>query len=868
MKHKGKILFTIATAVTMCFAMVLQTRAPAAFSRVHSTNNQTWHHYNKKLPTLSEKGIKEYWVECGGSYQFVAPVDGIIIDKGSNYDTSEFTEDDNRWLTYCDEYGHSFDSFNVCGFCGELNKSEMASETAINESNKVNNMTPVKGFKNVYSKTNISRGDKVGVSGNISSFSYIYFALMQNSLSDLYVYGGDSNYADIQQGIWTYFLLKRDSNTNKLALYTRTSLETSWVSKKLDNDDQTTTNFNILRFYNWDSSVYSVYCSEIYSVDISNDPTPCSHEFDEHDICQICFKHRTAVLAADFAVSGSTISELASPAGFDNSYQVTGKSNGNVGINLDISGYDVIYFALYAGNKSLRPFSGGDDGDGSHRIVWSGRWWYLLLEKTAGVWNGFIRERGTTDWYTRTVDANTATNFSTLLSLYCWQGMEDIVIYSTEVYCAGASSQPVEKAQSINIGVWNGSYHFTTTSSIDDLANAGFNTVIGVNPTWNANWTNILNYSKNRGIKHIVDPRAWDYDNSKYLDWDGTAPSYANHDAVAGFLMYDEPSAAKFSDISSLKSTFESVMPEDKTFFVNLLSSACGLYSLYGTNSATDSYTYYENNYAKAYHNTVHPDVYSFDSYPIFTNGEIRKPYFASFDIWSNLSRTNGIPTWYSLLSAAHQAGDGAGYEYGLPTQAQLEWQMSVAISFGITNLMHYIYASGASDYSCMANVNGTKNDYYYTVSAANNNIHALDDDLINYGWEGATTYHNLSKTNLLFKELKHTLQPDQVGITSINAISDCLVGSYMNEGGDRAYMVVNSGYSTDYSSTWANKYRNYNANVAYTNQANTISITVDDSITGAYIIQNGTKTYTAVNSNTITVNLAAYGSAFIIPVK
>lgn len=869
MNKKGKLVI-IASFLTLsiCVGIALQAGSPAAFGFANSSEYSVWHHYNKKLPTQNEKGIKEYWVECGGGYQFFAPTNGIIIDKGSNYDTSEFSEDDNRWLTYCDEYGHSLDSYNVCSFCGELNGSEMASETAISGSDKINNINPVKGFKNVYYKSNISRGTKVGVSGSISSFSSIYFALMQNSISTLYVYGGDGNYASLAQNTWTYFLLKRDSTTNKFSLFVSTNLNGSWTSKKLDDADQSATNFNFLRFYSWDYSEYSVYCSEIYTLDISSDLTPCSHSYDSHDICLNCMKHKTAVQVADFAVTGSTISNLESPLGFENSYQVTGKSSGQMGVNIDISNVDVIYFALYTENGSVRPFSGGDDGDGTHRIIWSGRWYYILVEKINGAWNGFVRESGTEDWYTRTVDGSTDTNFSSLLRLYNWDNMSSVIIHSTEVYCASSIPQPVEKSQAINIGVWNGSYHFTSTSSIDDLVNAGFNTTIGINPLWNSNWNNVLDYSATRGVKHIVDPRGWDSANGRYAEWDGSVPSYVNHSAVEGFMMWDEPNTTKYSQIAQMKDTFDSVMPSDKKFFVNLLSSAAGLSSLYGTNSATSSYTYYENNYAKAFHNTVNPDIYSYDSYPIFTNGEIRKSYFCTFDIWSNMSRMNGVPTWYSLLSSAHKSGDGAGYEYGLPTQAQLEWQMSVAISFGMTNLMHYIYATDEEGYSCMANVDGSKNEYYYTVAAANNNIHALNDDLVNYGWEGAITYHNLSKTNLLFKELKHTLQASQVGINSINATSDCLLGSYVNESGDRAYMITNSGYSTDYSSTWANKYRDYNANVAYVNQANNVSLTVDDTIIGADIIQNGVKTRVSANNNTITVNLAAYGNAFVIPVK
>ena len=80
--------------------------------------------------------------------------------------------------------------------------------------------------------------------------------------------------------------------------------------------------------------------------------------------------------------------------------------------------------------------------------------------------------------------------------------------------------------------------------------------------------------------------------------------------------------------------------------------------------------------------------------------------------------------------------------------------------------------------------------------------------------------------------------------------------------------MVTNSGISTDYSSTWSKNYSDYNANIAYSNQANSVSLTLSGNYSGAYVLQNGVKTYVSASSNTISINLSAYGSAFVIPVK
>lgn len=867
MNNKKRFIVSSFVAVIACVGIGLQSISTIPSSVVNSVSNASWRHYNRKAPTISEKGIKEYWSNCSDhSHQFVAPVSGTVLDMGSNYDTSEFAIDDNRWITYCDEHGHNLDQYYVCNICGQLD-GELVSAKAIDGSTSSSDIDPAKGFNNVFYAGNINRGSEVGVNIDISTYDYIYYALYvvpQETMSYLCVYGGNpSTYATMNPGSWYYVLLYRNQYTNKLELYFRHTLNDSWESKVLDEADQTTTSFKKIRFYNWEGYLnYSVFCSEVYAIDID---TYCEHTFDEHNVCTKCMKHKDASQVYDYSVSNSSPSDdISAPTGFHNVYSATGKSNGYNGVDLNITQYNVIYLALY-GTDYLLPYSGGQN-DNTHKVL-PGRWYYLLLERVDGSWTGYIRDSADGSWVSRTVDGPNDQNLKSLLRLYNWDGgLESVTIYNTEVYADDTPIVPVENVSSLNIGVWNGSYHFTNTSSIDDLVSAGINLVVGVNPLWNNNWNNVLNYALSKGVKFIVDPRGWDYEHSCYADWDGTCPSYANHDAVLGFIMWDEPSAVKYSQIAQMKATFDEVMPKDKIFFVNLLSSAASLSILYESEKVPCSYSYYETNYAQAYQNTVEPDLYSYDSYPLFTNGEIRKSYFASLDIWSNLSRNTGVPTWYTFLSSSHLSGDGDGYTYVLPSKKQLEWQMSVALSFGITNLMHYVYATNEASYSCMANVDGSTNEYFATVSEADANMHYLGSEISNYGWEGATTYHNNAKVNLLFKELQHTLSNSQVSISNISATSDLLIGSYVKEG-KHAYLVTNSGISTDYSSTWSSKYRDYNANVAYTNQANTISLTLNSNFSGAYVIKDGEKTYVAASNNTISISLDAYGSAFVIPV-
>ena len=59
-----------------------------------------WYHYSMTEPTASQKGIREYWAQSSGAYQFEAPASGTIYNMGTSYDFSDFTDDDPRYISY------------------------------------------------------------------------------------------------------------------------------------------------------------------------------------------------------------------------------------------------------------------------------------------------------------------------------------------------------------------------------------------------------------------------------------------------------------------------------------------------------------------------------------------------------------------------------------------------------------------------------------------------------------------------------------------------------------------------------------------------------------------------------------------------
>ena len=112
---KKKILLGSLLAVTTFAAVgtLVLSQSPSSFKLSATPSQVEWHHYSKRLPTSSQKGIREYWVQCGGSYQFTEPQDVTIVDKGSAYDESEFAADDDRYFSYkFDEDNLGFDYYN------------------------------------------------------------------------------------------------------------------------------------------------------------------------------------------------------------------------------------------------------------------------------------------------------------------------------------------------------------------------------------------------------------------------------------------------------------------------------------------------------------------------------------------------------------------------------------------------------------------------------------------------------------------------------------------------------------------------------------------------------------------------------------
>ena len=94
---KKKLLCVSIVSLSLTAAILVGANTSQFVFAGGFANLAQWVHYAQLDPTEESKGIREYWVQCGGGYQFTEPdCDNII--EGSVYDTSEFAVDDDRWI--------------------------------------------------------------------------------------------------------------------------------------------------------------------------------------------------------------------------------------------------------------------------------------------------------------------------------------------------------------------------------------------------------------------------------------------------------------------------------------------------------------------------------------------------------------------------------------------------------------------------------------------------------------------------------------------------------------------------------------------------------------------------------------------------
>ena len=119
MKKKNMIFNLVAcSAGALAIGVAIPLIAKSVNLSMNATGSGDWVHYEAGDATEYDLATKEYWVECGGNYQFEAPATGSIREGGNAPDTSEFAVNDDRWDATQRLTPYSFNRKDSSTFCG------------------------------------------------------------------------------------------------------------------------------------------------------------------------------------------------------------------------------------------------------------------------------------------------------------------------------------------------------------------------------------------------------------------------------------------------------------------------------------------------------------------------------------------------------------------------------------------------------------------------------------------------------------------------------------------------------------------------------------------------------------------------------
>lgn len=378
----------------------------------------------------------------------------------------------------------------------------------------------------------------------------------------------------------------------------------------------------------------------------------------------------------------------------------------------------------------------------------------------------------------------------------------------------------------ITIGAWSGSRHDLTDAELYNLREAGFDLLVGLRPEKTSEME-ALDRCAEFGINVLLDQRPG------IRPWSGEVPEYMDRENFWGYLMYDEPMPGDLLTLKNLKEKFDEKM-SDKMFFINLFPSG-------GVGDYRD--------YVSSYVNELGLPAVSYDNYSLLLDSEtqeiyIRDNYLYDFDVASQVAEESGVPFWYTLLTAGH-------LNYTNPTVEELEWQMTLAMTYGAQGLVHYVYASHDSDYEdTIVDMNGNPTEQYYEAAEAHSRIRAWDHIYMSFDWLGTSNVEGEDMVTGLLDWTSNQLDLDTFGvINSVSSDVDVLVGHFEDADKNAGFMVTN--LSTPIEGITAN-----------------VTVELNAQYQGALVINRGEETIIPLKEGKFDIEIDAGAGIFVIPLK
>jgi|GEM_PF-1977169 len=231
----------------------------------------------------------------------------------------------------------------------------------------------------------------------------------------------------------------------------------------------------------------------------------------------------------------------------------------------------------------------------------------------------------------------------------------------------------------------------------------------------------------------------------------------ADHPAIWGIDLKDEPNADEFEDLAAQVKTLYAEAP-DRFPMINLYPIYA---SVNGLGRTARGPLVFENTKIDAMNKTIIPyrmhvndyicavdsDIISVDIYPLQVEKDsgrlfTLKYWLRNLDILADACRATGRELWVITQAAGNTMEEG-GMQRHCDTVEDQRWQNWVSLSFGAKSIIYACYYTGWWDGdSHMIDNSGSRTDTYYAVQKATEEMKTFSDVYGGYENHGAVIYN------------------------------------------------------------------------------------------------------------------------------
>lgn len=343
--------------------------------------------------------------------------------------------------------------------------------------------------------------------------------------------------------------------------------------------------------------------------------------------------------------------------------------------------------------------------------------------------------------------------------------------------------------------------------------------------------------------------------------------SYSMYRSFKGLTIWDEPSATdgtygRYGNDNKTLDAYAKLSSSIQTY--GNLTAYTNLFPLDSSLGTETAYKAYLEEYCKNYK----PKILSFDDYPFDDVGWVQadvsnmRTYFRNLAIVREKAMEHQIPFWAFVQAGSNWGtqAEATTNDNDTPTAEEFRWNVNMNLAFGAKGIQYFPLVQPdyfaettdgtGNDYkrNGLIGADGvTINDWYYYAVEANNQIKAVDAVLMKSESKGImTTVDTLAEYNTQDSGMPIFEQFQEITGISTNETPGLLNTTYGAVAGCFDYRGKTAVYVVNYD----------------INNANTITLSFDDTYTAQIINYEGTRT---TSGQSCSVSLPAGGAALVI---